>query len=288
MQNFGVIYLICNNCNDKKYVGQTRQSFERSIVEHKRDSKKSKIGVDAAIRKYGWENFIAEVIEMCLVEQLNEREIFWISELNSKVPNGYNLTDGGDGGSGFTAETLAKMSAKKKGVPKSAKQRLNIGLSNRNSTPYKNLLNEIEQRQFTYFELAKMLGLSSSSTFSNKILGRYNFTAKYIAKLVEIFNLPAEYLMARTDGLSATISKTESLAKISEVKRGYSPFKNLLNEIDKRQFTYRGLSKLTGICKSSLPLKMSGKVKFTADEIAKLTEIFDKPIEYLMFKEEFL
>lgn len=278
---YGVIYLITNLVNGKKYVGQTRQSLKRRIIEHKRDSRKNKIGVDAAIRKYGWENFKVEIIEECTVEQLNERERFWIRELNSKTPIGYNLTDGGKGCNGFTKETLARMSAKRKGVKKSPKHCMKIALSRRNTTPCKNLLKEIEKRQLKYCELAKLLGLSTSAPFSNKILGRYNFTDKDIDKLVEIFNLPAEYLMARTDSLPATSSNAEWRVKVSAGKRGYSPFKNLLNELDKRQITYRGLSKLTGICKSSIPLKMSGKVKFRSDEIAKLANHFCLPAEYL-------
>lgn len=191
------------------------------------------------------------------------------------------MTDGGEGYTSFTEETMAKMSAKRKGVKKSAKHCLNIALSRRSTTPYQNLLKEIEKRQIKYFELAKLLGLSTPAPFSNKMLGRYNFTAKDIDKLVEIFNLPAEYLMARTDGLHATVSDAEWRVKVFAGKRGYSPFKNLLNELDKRQITYRGLSKLTEICKSSIPLKINGKVKFRADEIANLVEIFCLPAEYL-------
>ena len=48
-----------------------------------------------AIRKYGVENFIVELIEYCDVTKANEREIYYIKELNSVFPNGYNLTNGG-------------------------------------------------------------------------------------------------------------------------------------------------------------------------------------------------
>ena len=111
----GVIYKITNTLNGKIYVGQTRQKLSRRINGHK--SSKKIFGVDAAIAKYGWENFTAEVIEECPVEQLNEREIFWIAELGSKVPNGYNLTDGGDGALNPSPETRARMSAARKGKP---------------------------------------------------------------------------------------------------------------------------------------------------------------------------
>lgn len=109
----GVIYKITNTLNGKIYVGQTRQNLNRRINGHKNSSVKR--GIDAAIAKYGWKNFIAEVIETCPVEQLNEREIFWIAELKSKVPNGYNLTDGGDGALNPSKETRAKMSVARKG-----------------------------------------------------------------------------------------------------------------------------------------------------------------------------
>lgn len=115
----GTIYKITNTLNGKAYVGKTRQSFKRRITEHKRDSSKGRPGIDAAIAKYGWANFTAEIIEVCPVEMLNEREIYWIKKLGTKVPNGYNITDGGDGGRGHSpsAETRAKLSKALKGRP---------------------------------------------------------------------------------------------------------------------------------------------------------------------------
>lgn len=119
VKKLGIIYLIINLINGKMYVGQTRQKLELRIGEHKRKGNKNSLGIDGAIKKYGWENFKVEILEECPIEMLNEREIFWIAELKTKVPNGYNLTDGGGGGYGHSpsAETRAKISAANKGRP---------------------------------------------------------------------------------------------------------------------------------------------------------------------------
>ena len=47
------------------------------------------------MNKYGVENFVFEVIEEC--DNTEEREKFWIKELNTYGSTGYNATLGGDG-----------------------------------------------------------------------------------------------------------------------------------------------------------------------------------------------
>ncbi len=73
-----------------------------------------------------------------------------------------------------------------------------VTISNRGKTPYKNLFNEMQKRKMTYAVLGELLGLSYKA-ISKKMHGEKNFTAEEISKLVEIFGLPAEYLMKRTD-----------------------------------------------------------------------------------------
>ena len=97
----GVIYYLRNLVNGKGYVGQSTEHEHRWQV-HIRTA--SVIGVTTllhrAIRKYGVENFSAEVVCTCAVEKLNARETFYIKKLSTFVdePNGggYNLTLGGD------------------------------------------------------------------------------------------------------------------------------------------------------------------------------------------------
>lgn len=89
---YGVIYLITNLLNDKKYVGQTTQPLSERIKQHKYGRQL----VDKAIREVGFENFQVDTLEVCEnQEQLNEREKFWIDELDCLQPQGYNCLKNG-------------------------------------------------------------------------------------------------------------------------------------------------------------------------------------------------
>ena len=89
----GIIYKITSP-SGKVYVGQTTRSFEKRMQEH-RDSKSKCSAVRNAIDKYK-DQMKYEIIEDNVPqEQLDEREIHWIKELNSLRPNGYNLKTGG-------------------------------------------------------------------------------------------------------------------------------------------------------------------------------------------------
>ncbi len=50
-----------------------------------------------SIRKYGMDNFSYEILEICEnIEQMNEREIFWVTSSNCRDLNiGYNIEEGG-------------------------------------------------------------------------------------------------------------------------------------------------------------------------------------------------
>ena len=93
-----MIYLLTNRLNGKRYVGQTRRPLEERLNEHQRNRRKASY-VDRAIRKHGIESFAVKIIEVCFtVSELNYWEMYWIAELKTKYPNGYNFTDGGEDG----------------------------------------------------------------------------------------------------------------------------------------------------------------------------------------------
>ena len=92
------IYKITNKINGKAYVGQSVHIEER-WRQHKNQHSDSLI--HQAIKKYGIDNFIFEVLEECENDKqiLNAREEYWIKHFNTIKPNGYNKTSGGDNAS---------------------------------------------------------------------------------------------------------------------------------------------------------------------------------------------
>jgi len=89
----GIIYKITSP-SGKVYVGQTVQTFKERIKCHKKVSSNCTL-LKRAISKYG-DEMVYEIIEEVPHGLLDERETYWIKELNSLAPNGYNCSTGGN------------------------------------------------------------------------------------------------------------------------------------------------------------------------------------------------
>lgn len=86
------IYMYENKLNHKKYIGQST-NIERRKWEHiKWPSKYSRF--DNELQSIGEKGFNFSVLEECSVDQLDEREKYWIKYYNTQQ-EGYNLTVGG-------------------------------------------------------------------------------------------------------------------------------------------------------------------------------------------------
>lgn len=108
---FGEIYKITNITTNTCYVGQTvthRKNHERyrpfgsmgrfkdHISEAMCNTKKLQCPyLNAAIRKYKPDNFTVDLLCRCQLNELDDKEKYWINELKTIYPFGYNLTRGG-------------------------------------------------------------------------------------------------------------------------------------------------------------------------------------------------
>ena len=92
------IYCIINNINNKKYIGKTVTSIAERYSKHKHDAfvQNSHYAIHVAMRKYGIDAFDIIQLEECDLNQLENREQYWISFYDT-YNLGYNETIGGDG-----------------------------------------------------------------------------------------------------------------------------------------------------------------------------------------------
>ena len=93
------IYALENTVNGKIYIGQSID-IDKRIKEHfyKANNKNDisyNSAIHAAIRKYGKESFNCFVVEQCGLDELDNKEKYYINYYNSTTPNGYNILSGG-------------------------------------------------------------------------------------------------------------------------------------------------------------------------------------------------
>lgn len=111
------IYKITCTVSGDIYVGQTIKDISIRLREHISKSQILKTSwgscpkLAAAIRKYGSDAFVIELLDTALSRaELNLKEEYWIKQLNS-IENGYNLTTGGFGQ--LSSEARLKLSKAK-------------------------------------------------------------------------------------------------------------------------------------------------------------------------------
>jgi group I intron endonuclease len=108
----GEVYKITNTVTGKCYVGQTRSHrlnhnkyrpfghlgrFKDHVHEAHSSKKNQSRYLNSSILKHGSEKFTCELLKTCEIEDLDYYEVHYITEFNTKYPNGYNLTNGGQG-----------------------------------------------------------------------------------------------------------------------------------------------------------------------------------------------
>lgn len=130
----GCVYLARCKVNGKGYVGKTIRTIEDRKFDHDRCVREGSIfAFHCAIRKHGWDAFEWSILtEDDDADFLNFMEQKWIKRLGTKVPNGYNMTDGGDGqsvGWKHSEESKKAIGIKQKGKPKSEEHKKKMSLA---------------------------------------------------------------------------------------------------------------------------------------------------------------
>ncbi len=142
MTNVYVIYCHTNRQTQKSYIGYTKHTIRKRwkyghVVSSKMDVQ---FVFSRAIRKYGTE--VWDHVELETHEDLanaKEAEIFYIAYFQTLVPNGYNMTKGGEGINGLrhSEETLQKIrtARAKQTITKEHRQHISEGLLSSSQNP---------------------------------------------------------------------------------------------------------------------------------------------------------
>ena len=243
LQKTMVVYKIQRLEDGKIYIGKTTRKLAIRIREHLND-KRTNSYIDRTLRLQGIEAFDVSIVEECgTSEELNEREVHWIAHLNCKYPNGFNLTDGSDGTSGFSIPlvtrkkiSVARMGQKKspeairktaetiRGSKRSAETRKHMSDSSKNKRPVVCIeTNKIFQ---SITAAAKWAGVSIN-VISNVLHGRtkiaggchWRFSNSDVVVVIEKDTTPKHYKKVRcleTGEIFPTITAAAKWAGVAE------------------------------------------------------------------------
>ena len=169
------IYKITNKINNKLYIGQTIRPVEQRFQRHVNDAINNKLDTHfaRAIRKYGKENFIIEIIDIASTqEELTQKEYYWINIYDTANPKiGYNETNEQYkcGGNTYLSKTDSEMLIIEEKI-----RQTKIGNKNPNAKSIKcRNINTLEELYFdTMKECQEYFGETNHQFISRRCLGK--------------------------------------------------------------------------------------------------------------------
>lgn len=209
------VYRITNTINHKVYIGKSVDPKSR-FATHKytagSNSKSYKqLLLHKSIKKYGKENFSMEILGEYDSEELSfEYEKYFISTHKSNIINfGYNMTDGGEGASGWIMpeKTKLKLSQDRLGAQnpmfnRSASKitRQKLVESNKNRTKPKHSKETIEfyRQNIKNIDLSKRISNDTKSKIID-MYESYQYTKKQISTITGIKYHTVSWIIRRRD-----------------------------------------------------------------------------------------
>jgi group I intron endonuclease len=182
-ERYGFIYITTNIINNKKYIGKCEYKRKNGWKDYLGSGKLLK----QAIKKYGIESFVREIIdEADNLEDLNFLERYYIEEYDAyNNKEFYNIACGGDGGNtriGYTEEEYKKYCDKFKKPPE---QNVMYGKCHTESSKIKNGKKTKERFQDESFCIKHSEAVKKAMQFvDRKKLAYENRTKKVLLKCV--------------------------------------------------------------------------------------------------------
>lgn len=157
--------------NGKAYIGITTGTVRKRFNDHVCASTRATntFAVHRAIKKYGRESVKVETLATASFDCLKDIEVRAIAVFGTKAPNGYNLTDGGDGTIGVirSKETLANMRAAQLGSTRTDETKANMRaakLGKKFSPEHKAKIGLAHKGKFVSAETREKISLAKTGT----------------------------------------------------------------------------------------------------------------------------
>ena len=257
----GIIYLLTFP-NNKVYVGQTTKTLEKRFRQHIKaaydfSGSNPFTPIKNAIREYGVLNIKKEIIDTAeTLEELDEKEIYWIKFYNSSVKfknsNGYNYQEGGH------QNTYAARFKSAKEIIKTILKEHSKGKTNREisekvgkSAHYVNAV--LKGRHWSAYTKIKNVPYSIS-----KVHGAAKTSPEEIDRILELSEEFSAYWISEITGIPqgriSSILNGENWSNYTNIKKGEKG-KHILNEEevqyivnqDRDGVYYRDIAKEMGI-----------------------------------------
>jgi group I intron endonuclease len=245
----GFIYKITNIITNKCYIGETKKNNPESRWKQHKNTIKNGVGCPAlqsAVQKYGIEHFIFDILLICFDEDRFKYEIEYIKKYNSRVPNGYNILEGGAGG-GFDGKRHSDETKNK--ISENLKQKYinNPNLKNEMSERNKIIMNSENVKN----KISE--GMKNSKKYQKNItdkkVGNFNNNFHTEETKNKIRESVKKYYSKNIGQNINIINHRETMARATGIKIGQY---NLNNELINTFISFADASRQTGFPNSTI------------------------------------
>ena len=238
----GYIYLRTNKINGKQYVGQviTRRFKTRQSDWNNLKRPYAGIFLNRARAKYGIDAFDFEILKECEDEELDYWEMYYIKELNTKTPNGYNLTDGGDGMKGYhwSEESKRKISEKAKGrkhTEESRKKMSEVQNGENNGFYGKHHSEETKKKISEAHKGMTPWNKGKTNIYTEEVKQKMSEAAKGRHPSEEVRKKMSESNKGEKNGMYGKHHSEETKKKISEAHKGRHPSEEVRKKMSEQR-----------------------------------------------------
>ena len=231
------IYLIENDSNHKKYIGQSKNIKDR-WRRHQDGLRNGRHENRYMQRAYNLgQTFSYSVLEECQESELNEMERKWIAHFQSNdYKKGYNLDDGGNAGKTFSAQNLALRRGKespnygRKASQKTKEKQRQAALGKNNKLS----LSDVEQIKVDFLNGATIRQLAEQHGVRVSTIGKITTCKNWVWVLPEL-----------NEKIATKISNDRKQL-IKDVENSYKAGKSMKEICREYDITYAVVHKILG------------------------------------------